>query len=154
MEHLAGVQLDMLSWVQLVDRTIAVQTTGGEQDTVSRAGLDNSYPYPNQIEQITSDAPEVSFPISVVGSPSVDFIASHGTYVMYLMFNAGTQGAIDVPLRKVTWRWIVSAFGTDAQPDNWVYGHISPMSNSLADEMTILHPEWQARVQNVPLPGQ
>jgi hypothetical protein len=128
-------------WVQLVDTSDHYEKDDGtrRRSVSGEFVLDSSYPYGEPNDS----------PAAYLG-PEVRSRTLDDSFQMYLMWNPGTAGAIDVPLRVTPWFWGFAAVESPGAPGNingFVFGtYYSP---NPASQNTIEFPVWTKNIAEI-----
>jgi hypothetical protein len=124
-----------VQFVQLLSRSIMVETDQGTTyDTISNA-LDGCYPYPKNISYyVTYDAPGYD------AEGGTSYEVRQLDFEMYLMFRPDGEGNEWIPLKRVTWSWAGAIRCTDGTCSEDTSEALIPESEQAPDHSE--YPEW------------
>lgn len=144
--HNGSVLDGSFQWVQIVNSGVSKLKKGGNQWTMTGAGLDTRYPYSSRDE--TSDSPSVAgYEEDTQVAEGLDNLAyeeveANDSFTMYLMFKP--FGGVWVPVQQVDWDWNAKAV---KGPTGWDFPN-APTKNVPAAMRATGWPTWNTNVKD------
>jgi hypothetical protein len=109
---------------------------------VSEYVLDNRYPYPEDQDSLEA-----------LIEPDMVYWHTDQDFRTYLMWNPGTDGSIDVPLRVLSWFWQFDVVRVSENPSQFEVLNPDfsgkPAGGTIGSQETTTHPEWTRNIINI-----